>query len=39
MHGVRGLLELLGRSRTYVTGSQCLLELLDNRIKTFRTKR
>ena len=39
MHGVRRLLELLGRSRTYATGSQCLLELLDNRIKTFRTKR
>ena len=25
MHGVRRLLELLGRSRTYATGSQCLL--------------
>ena len=39
MHGVRRLLELLGRSPTYATGSQCLLKLLDNRIKTFRTKR
>ena len=38
-HGDRGLLELLGRSRTYSTGSQCLLKLLDNRIKTFQTKR
>ena len=39
MHGDRRLLELLGRSRTYSTGSQCLLKLLDNRIKTFQTKR
>jgi hypothetical protein len=39
MHRDRRLLELLGRSRTYATGSQCLLELLDNRIKTFQRKR
>jgi hypothetical protein len=39
MHGDRRLLGLLGRSRTYATGSQCLLELLDNRIKTFQKKR
>ena len=38
-HGDRRLLELLGRLRTYSTGSQCLLKLLDNRIKTFQTKR
>ena len=39
MHGDRRLLELLDRSRTHATGSQCLLELLDNRIKTFQRKR
>jgi hypothetical protein len=39
MHGDRRLLDLLGRSRTYATGSQCLLELLDSRVKTFRKKR
>jgi hypothetical protein len=39
MHGDRRLLELLGRSRTYATGSQCLLELVDNRIKTSQRKR
>jgi hypothetical protein len=37
MHGDRRPLELLG-SRTYSTGSQCLLKLLDNRIKTFQRK-
>jgi hypothetical protein len=36
MHGSRRLLESFGRSRTYATGSQCLLELLDNLIKTFQ---
>jgi len=39
MHGDRRLLELLGRWRTYATGSQCLLELLDDRVRTFRLKR
>ena len=39
IHGDRRLLELLGRSRTFAIGSQCLLELLDHRIKAFQRKR
>jgi hypothetical protein len=39
MHGDRRLLELLGRSRTYATGSECLLAMLDHRVTTFRTRR
>jgi len=38
MHGDRRLHELLGRSRTYATGSQCLFELLEDRVRTFKAK-
>ena len=39
MHGDQRLLKLLGRSRMYATGSQCLSELLEDRVKTFQVKR
>jgi hypothetical protein len=39
MRGDRRLLQQLGRTRTYATGSQCLLELLEERVRTFKGKR
>jgi hypothetical protein len=39
MHGDRRLHELLDRSPTYATGSQCLSELLEDRVRTFEAKR
>jgi len=38
MHGDRRLHELLGRSPTYTTGSRCLSELLEDRVRTFKAK-
>jgi hypothetical protein len=38
MLGDRRLLKLLGPSRTYATGSQCLSELLEYRVRTFQAK-
>lgn len=35
----RRLLKLLGPSRIYATGSQCLLAQLSDRVTTFRTRR
>ena len=35
-HGDRELLQLLGQSRTYATGSQCLLKLLEDRERKFQ---
>jgi hypothetical protein len=32
MHGDRGLIQLFAPSRTYATGSQCVLQLLEDRI-------
>jgi hypothetical protein len=39
MRGDRRLHELLDRSPTYATGSQCLSELLEDRVRTFEAKR
>jgi hypothetical protein len=38
MRGDRRLHQLLDRSPTYVTGSQCLSELLEDRVRTFKAK-
>jgi hypothetical protein len=38
MHSDRRLHELLDRSPTYATGSQCLSELLEGRVRTFLAK-
>ena len=39
MHGDLRLIEKLGQSRTYATGSRCLLDLSNDRVATFQTKR
>jgi hypothetical protein len=39
MHGDLRLIEKLGQSRTYATGSRCLLDLLNDRVATFQAKR
>lgn len=38
MHGDRRLHELLDRSPTYATAAQCLSELLEDRVRTFKAK-
>ena len=38
MHGDRRLHELLDRSPTYAAGSQCLSELLEDRVRTLKAK-
>ena len=35
MHGDLRLIEKLGQSRTFATGSRCLLDLLNDRVATF----
>ena len=39
MRGDPRLLQQLSRTRTYAIGSQCLLDLLDDRIRAFKAKR
>jgi len=39
MHSDQKMLELLGRTRTYAVGSQCLQKLLEARVADFKAKR
>jgi len=39
LHGDLRLIEKLGQSRTFATGSRCLLDLLNDRAANFQAKR